>query len=172
MADRTPTETTNLDRYGSPMLDWRKTRDQLANPSTAGITFLGTSRPDGRPHSARVGALWHDGDFYLTSGAGTRKSRNLAENPACTLSVSLEGVDMVFEGEAQRVTDQQTLERLASLYRDAGWPAEVEGEAFTAPFSAPSAGPPPWDLYRFTYHTAFGVGTTEPYGATRWRFEN
>lgn len=172
MPDRTPTETTNLDIYGSPALDWQKTRDQLANPSMAGTTFLGTSRPDGRPHSAPVGALWHDGDFYLTSGAGTRKSRNLDSNPACTLSVSLEGVDMVFEGEARRVTDQETLERLASLYRDVGWPAEVEGDAFTAPFSAPSAGPPPWNLYRFTYHTAFGVGTAEPFGATRWRFES
>jgi hypothetical protein len=46
----------------------------------------------------------------------------------------------------------------------------VEGDAFTAPFSAPSAGPPPWQLYRFTFETAFGVATDEPYGATRWTF--
>ena len=46
----------------------------------------------------------------------------------------------------------------------------MEGDAFTAPFSAPSAGPPPWHLYRFRFHTAF-VATAEPYGATRWRFE-
>ena len=52
-----------------------------------------------------------------------------------------------------------------------GWPAEVDGDAFTAPFSAPSAGPPPWHLYRFTFDTAFGVATAEPYGATRWRFD-
>ena len=51
-----------------------------------------------------------------------------------------------------------------------GWPVEVAGDAFTAPFSAPSAGPPPWQLDRFTFHTAFGVATAEPYGATRWRF--
>jgi hypothetical protein len=29
----------------------------------------------------------------------------------------------------------------------------------------------PWRLYRFIFHTAFGVATAEPYGATRWRFE-
>ncbi len=46
-----------------------------------------------------------------------------------------------------------------------------EGDAFTAPYSAPSAGPPPWHLYRFTFHTAFGVAGEEPYGATRWRFD-
>jgi len=70
------------------------------------------------------------------------------------------------------VTDKDTLEALAALYRQDGWPAEVQGEAFTAPYSAPSAGPPPWELYRFIFHTAFGVATVEPYGATRWRFDH
>jgi hypothetical protein len=59
----------------------------------------------------------------------------------------------------------------AARYRESGWPAEVEGDAFTAPFSAPSAGPPPWQLYRFSFDTAFGVATAEPYGASRWRFD-
>jgi hypothetical protein len=132
--------------------------------------FLGTTRPDGRPHVAAVGALWVDGDFYIVSGAETRKSRNLASNPACTIAVGLEGIDLALEGEALRVTDRPTLERVAALYREGGWPAEVEGDAFTAPYSAPSAGPPPWQVYRFTFHTAFGGATAEPYGATRWRF--
>jgi hypothetical protein len=95
---------------------------------------------------------------------GLRVGRSLAASPACTFSVGL-------EGEAARVTDPPTLERVARRYREGGWPAEVEGDAFTAPFSAPSAGPPPWHLYLFTFHTAFGVATAEPHGATRWRFE-
>ena len=171
MTERTPIEVTNLDRYGSAELLWSRARDRLATSSSRDAPFfLGTTRPDGRPHAARVGALWHDDTLYFTSGAGTRKSRNLAASPACTIATSLEGIDLVMEGEASRVTDQPTLEALASLYRQGGWPAEVEGEAFTAPYSAPSAGPPPWDLYRFTFHTVFGVATVEPYGATRWRF--
>ena len=105
------------------------------------------------------------------SSPQTRKSRNLAENPACTISLALEGIDLAFEGEASRVTDPAALELVAAHYRDGGWPAEVEGDAFTAPYSAPSAGPPPWYLYRFVFHTVFGVATAEPYGATRWRFE-
>jgi hypothetical protein len=36
--------------------------------------------------------------------------------------------------------------------------------------SAPSAGPPPWDLYELTPTTVFGLATAEPNGATRWRF--
>ena len=77
----------------------------------------------------------------------------------------------MFEGEATRVTDGPTLARLAALYREGGWPAEVAGDAFTAPDSAPSAGPPPWHLYRFTLHTAFEIAGEEPHGATRWRFD-
>ncbi len=173
MINLEPVETTNLDRYGSPALPWSRPRDLLAagTPAPGTPFFLGTSRPDGRPHAAGIGALWLDGDLYFTSGPGTRKSRNLAANPACTISVRLDGIDLVLEGEATAVADRPTLERAAAQYRDGGWPAEVEGDAFTAPFSAPSAGPPPWHLYRFTFHTAVGVATAEPYGATRWRFD-
>jgi hypothetical protein len=172
MTDRTPVEVTNLDRYGSSELPWSRPRDLLASaPAQPGTSFfLGTSTSDGRPHSASVGALWLDGYIFFTSGPGTRKSRNLAENPLCTFSVGLDGIDLVLEGEATRVTDQPTLKRLSGTFREGGWPAKVEGEAFTAPYSAPSAGPPPWHLYRFTIEVAFGVATAEPWGATRWRF--
>ena len=172
MTDRVPTDITNLDRYGSAVLPWSRPRDLLtAKSASPDITFfLGTVRPDGRPHAAGIGALWHDGDFYITSSPAARRARNLAANPACTLSVRLETIDLVFEGEAYRTTDPATLEEVAHLFREGGWPCEVEGDALTAPYSAPSAGPPPWYVYRFTFHTVFGVATAEPYGATRWRF--
>lgn len=174
MTERVPVEVTNLDRYGSAVLPWSRPRDLLAASSaTPDLTFfLGTVRPDGRPHAAGVGALWFDGDFYIVSGPETRKSRNLAANPACTISVRLHGIDLVFEGEAFRVTDPRVLAEVVQQYRASGWPVEVAGDAFTAPYSAPSAGPPPWHLYRFTFHTVFGVATAEPHGATRWRFEH
>src|SRR5438874_13655059 len=134
MTDRAPVEVTNLDRYGSPALAWSRVRDilALAVPSQTDRFFLGTVGPDGRPHAAGVGALWFDGDLYIVSGPQTRKSRNLTSNPACTISCRLEGIDLILEGEASRVTDQPTLEEVARLYREGGWPAEVEGDAFTA----------------------------------------
>jgi hypothetical protein len=172
MIDRTPVEVTNLDRYGSSALPWSRPHDLLASePPTADVThFLGTTRPDGRPHTAGVGAAWYEGDLYFTSSPDARKARNLAANPNCTIAVRLPSIDVTLEGVASRCTDPQILEALAALYRDGGWPVEVERDAFTAPYSAPSAGPPPWHLYRFTFHTAIGVATKEPYGATRWRF--
>jgi hypothetical protein len=143
---------------------------EALDPSALVTWFLGTARPDGRPHAAGVGAMWYDGDLYFTSGDVTRKSRDLASNPAGTISVSLSGIDLVFEGGVSRVTDRTTLDALAKKYNDGGWPASVEGDALTAPFSAPSAGPPPWNLYRLGYDTVYGVAGAEPHGATRWRF--
>ena len=167
-----PISTRNLDRYGSAELPWSRARDSLTTDTPeADLTFfVATVRPDGRPHSAGVGAAWVDGELYFTSGPGTLKSRNLATNSACTVSVRLPGIDLVLEGEAHRVTDPSTVERLAAVYRTGGWPAEADGDALTAPYSAPSAGPAPWYLYHLTVHTAVGVATAEPYGATRWDF--
>lgn len=172
MTEHAPIETTNLDRYGNPELPWSRPRDLLAAraPGPDITFFLGTVGSDGHPHAAGVGALWLDGDLYFTSSPAARKARNLAANPACTISATLQGMDLVLEGDAARVTDHATLEAVAARYREGGWPAEVEGDAFTAPYSAPSAGPPPWHLYRLTIHTAFGVAGAEPNGATRWRF--
>jgi hypothetical protein len=133
MPERAPAETTNRDRYGSPALPWSRARHALAVPSHADRFFLGTLGPGGRPHATGMGALWCDGDLYVVSAPGTHKSRNLAANPACTITAALRGIDLVFEGEATRVSDGPTLERLAALYRAQGWPAQVEGDAFTAP---------------------------------------
>jgi Pyridoxamine 5'-phosphate oxidase len=172
MTDRAPIETTNLDIYGNDALPWSRPRDALNElPLSANTTwFLGTVGSDRRPHAAGVGALWDDGDIYFTSGPDTRKSKHLAANPACSISVQLEGIDLVFEGAATRVTDTSTLERIASRFREGGWEPTVADDGFTAPYSAPSAGPPPWHLYRFTIDTVVGVAGVEPHGATRWRF--
>ncbi|NSW53971.1 MAG: pyridoxamine 5'-phosphate oxidase family protein [Anaerolineae bacterium] len=172
MTDRNPIDTRNLDIYGNPPLPWSRPRDLLAAAIFFGRpAFLGTVRPDGRPHAAAIAPLWLAGEIYFTSGPGTRKARDLAHNPACTLSASLATIDLVLEGEALRVTDAPTLERLAARCREGGWPVQVAGDGFTGPYSAPSAGPPPWHLYRFRFHTAIGNATAEPNGATLWRFE-
>jgi general stress protein 26 len=162
----------NLDIYGHPPLPWSRAEDQLEGVAGQSATFfLATVRPDGRPHVAGVGALWVDGKFYFPSGAGTRKSQNLAERADCVISVKLTDLDLIVEGTATMVTDGPTLQRLAERYDAQGWPATVKDGAFTAPFSAPSAGPPPWYLYEFTPGIAFGVATAEPYGATRWQLQ-
>lgn len=173
MPEREPIETKNLATlYGNDELEWSRARDLVAEKLATfdAHTFLGTVHPDGRPHAAGVGACWHDGAVLFKSGPKTGKGRDLLANPACTISTSLPGMDLVFEGDATRVTDAATLEAVAAIYNGAGWPVTVEGDTFTAPYSAPSAGPPPWFLFRLDAHTVFAVASAEPHGATRWRF--
>jgi len=88
------------------------------------------------------------------------------------LSVATQEFDLVVEGEATVVTDAATVAAMAARWAAEGWPARVDdtGLALTAEYSAPSAGPPPWHVYRLTPRTATALGTVDPGGATRWRF--
>ena len=166
-------DTKNLaELYSLDAIPWSRALAVLESNTPRPDTrcFLATTRPDGRPHMAGVGAVWDDGKVYFVSGPETRKSRNLAENADCVVSMALPGMDLIFEGAAERVTDAATLQRVARRYAEGGWPARVEDEAFTYDYSAPSAGPPPWNLYSLGPITVFGVMSEEPGGATRWRF--
>jgi hypothetical protein len=174
-------EAKNLaDLYGSPRLDWSLIDARLAQgltqaPDTGGpnrhTCWLATINPDESPHVTGVGALWHEGSFWFETGKGTRKARNLARDPRCTLSVATHSFDLVVEGKAHEVTDPTIVAGMASRWAAAGWPCRVDetGHALTAEFSAPSAGPPPWFVYQLTPRTATAVATVEPGGATRWR---
>jgi len=167
-------KSKNLDIYGDEPMPWSRALDELNKfQSGPGVAcFLSTTRPDGRPHVTGVGAVWLDDRFYFTSGAGTRKSQNLTTNPNCAIALTLPDMDLVVEGTAAIVRDNGTLERLARELNEQGWPATVKDGALTADYSAPSAGPPPWDLYVMTPSVAVGVAYKEPYGAMRWQFED
>jgi hypothetical protein len=119
-----------------------------------------------------VGALWLDGAFWFQTGAATRKGRNVARDPRCSIAVSILDADVVVEGEAARVTEASEVARIAKAWADGGWPAEPDetGSGITAPFNAPSLGPPPWGVYRIRPRSAIVALGTEPGGLTRFRF--
>lgn len=168
-----PAATTDTaDLPGIEALPWSRPRDLLAAGALRdrAATILSTVRPDGRPHSAMVGAVWCGDALYFQTGQQSRKARNIAGNPACTVSMSLTGIDLVFEGVAERVTDPATLEAVTAEWRAGGWEAEVSGGGITAPYNAPGTGPAPWPVFRVAAQTVLGVATAEPYGATRWEF--
>jgi hypothetical protein len=134
--------------------------------------WLATINADGSPHVTGVGALWVDGAFWFETGESTRKGRNIARDQRCTLSLATDSFDLVVDGEAHRVTDPAAVADMAARWAEGGWPALVDdsGTALTAEFSAPSAGPPPWAVYRITPRRATALATVEPGGATQWRF--
>jgi PPOX class probable F420-dependent enzyme len=175
-------EARNLaDRYGTPLIEWSRIEDGLdagfvQAPGAGGpdrhTCWLATIDADGRPHVTGIGALWTDGTFWFETGRATRKGRNLARDPRCTLSLAADDFDLVVEGTAEPVTDPETVAARAAEWAAGGWPAEVDasGTALTAEFSAPSAGGPPWSVYRMSIHAASALLIPEPGGATRWTF--
>jgi Pyridoxamine 5'-phosphate oxidase len=175
-------DATNLaDLYGLPVLDWASIQSRLdagiaQGPGSGGPSrhtcWLTTINQAGSPHLTGIGALWVDGTFWFETGEGTRKGKNLARDPRCALSVATNEFDLVVEGTASQITDPDTVAAMATRWAAEGWPARVDdtGRAITAEFSAPSAGPPPWFVYRLTPGTATALATVEPGGATRWQF--
>jgi len=164
---------------GLPPVDWTAITEKLdegAAPApdahNARTTWLATVNEDGSPHVTAVGALWLDGALWFQTGSGTRKRRNVGRDPRCSIAVSIRDADVVIEGEAARVTDPDLLARVAKAWADNGWPAEPDesGTGITAPFNAPSQGPPPWHVYRIEPRSATVTLGTEPGGLTRFRF--
>src|SRR5262245_38158319 len=87
--------------YELDPLPWSRALEALEDQTSRDARcFLATTRPDGRPHVAGVGALWDDGKVYVVSGPGTRKSQNLAAKPNCAVSVALPSMDLVFDSSA------------------------------------------------------------------------
>jgi PPOX class probable F420-dependent enzyme len=179
MAEKHPVAEQNLDGYGAPLIPWTRVRERLdagipQAPGSGGpdrhTCWLATVRPDGTPHVMPLGVLWVDGAFYFNAGPSTRKARNLARDPHCVITVATHDFDLVVEGEAVKVTDDAKLRRIAEVFAAQGWQATVRDGALYAEYSAPSAGPPPWEVYEVTPKRVFGLGTAEPYGATRWDF--
>jgi hypothetical protein len=176
-------KTTNLaDLYDLPIVDWTVIEDRLAKgvtqaPGTGGpdrhTSWLATINPDGSPHLTGVGAVWYASSFWFETGESTRKGRNLARDPRCTFSLATHEFDLIIEGVAEKIVDPTVVATMAEQWNAGGWPAQVDdsGIALTAEYSAPSAGPPPWSVYRLVAHQATSVLTVDPGGATRWQFD-
>lgn len=177
-----PVEAKNLaGLYGLPLLDWNTIAARLRQgmtqaPGTGGpdrhTCWLATINADGSPHVTGVGALWVDDAFWFETGEHTRKGTNLARDPRCSVSVATHGFDLVVEGSAEQIRDPQIVASMAQNWNEQGWPARVDdsGVALTAAYSAPSAGQPPWFIYRLVPDLATALQTVTPGGATQWRF--
>jgi hypothetical protein len=103
----------------------------------AELFWISTVRADGRPHVTPVPTVWADDALHFCTGAGEQKGVNLARNPHCTLTTGnnlwKQGIDVVVEGDAVRVTDDSRLQRLADAWEakyDGDWHFDVANHAF------------------------------------------
>jgi hypothetical protein len=56
---------------------------------------------DGHPHAMAVWALWYAGGLWFSTGENTRKARNLARDPRCTLTTERADEAVILEGIAE-----------------------------------------------------------------------
>jgi hypothetical protein len=181
-SDRSPTADALVD--GNPETTrWDDARKRLAEPEPGRHNWLATTRPDGRPHLMPVLVFWIDGTLHFVAGEGTQKGRNLAADSHCVIGTEsrlLPSLDIVVEGRAAPVDDEATVSRLTEQLKSNGWPLEARGAEVHGP-NAPTAGPPPYRIFRVEPTSAFGFPGT--YGMeqfeqeqlpkpTRWTFSD
>ena len=155
---------------GATPTPWPEAREELKR---AKAYWLSTVRPDGRPHVTTVAAVWVDDALHFTTGRTERKAKNLAQNARCVITTgtnTFEGLDVVVEGEAVRVTDEARLRRLADAYvakYDQLFVFDVRDGALWIEGSDD-----PGLAYEIRPVKAFGFGKGNPFSQTRWQFSS
>jgi PPOX class probable F420-dependent enzyme len=96
---------------GSGLLSWAEAERRL---TVSHDYWCATVRPDGAPHVMPVWGVWLDGRLWFSSGLGSRKARNLAAEPRCTLTTDDAQNPVVVEGAARQETDRAVLERFVA----------------------------------------------------------
>jgi len=116
-----------------PPVDWSAVVGKIESGSppdrdavNSRSSWLATINADGSAHVTAVGAVWLDGTFWFQTSEKTRKGSNVARDPRCSVAISVPDADVVLEGDAVRVTDLDALRRVAKIWADGGWPAEVD----------------------------------------------
>lgn len=152
---------------GAEPVPWSRARTRLAE---AELYWLTTVRPDARPHVTPLVGVWADGALHFCTGPQERKARNLRDNPHVVLTTGSnalhEGLDLVVEGEAARVTDARRLRELAAAWEakyGPEWHFDVGDGAFVNTGAGEAL------VFAVAPRTAFGFAKGG-YGQTRWRF--
>ncbi|MER7518020.1 pyridoxamine 5'-phosphate oxidase family protein [Streptomyces sp. NPDC126499] len=165
-----PVETTLDPRFSEPEAEATPWGEAVRRLAAAEVYWLTTVRPDGRPHVTPLIAVWWEGALHFCTGPDERKARNLAVNRRVALTTGAnalaEGFDLVVEGEAVRVTDEEALRALAEAYVDKygeEWRFGVRDGGFVSDGGTAL-------VFAVSPRTAFGFAKGTPYGQTRWRF--
>jgi nitroimidazol reductase NimA-like FMN-containing flavoprotein (pyridoxamine 5'-phosphate oxidase superfamily) len=168
------TPVTALDqRYSDPdavAAGWDETRRVL---ETAELFWISTVRADGRPHVTPLVAVWSDGAVHFHTGAEEQKLANLRVNPHVVLTTGCnrwdQGLDVVVEGDAVQVTDEDALRRLAEVWATK-WDGRWQLEARDGGFRSPGMDDHPSLVFTVTPVKIYAHAKGDPFGATTHKF--
>ena len=143
---------------GSGLLPWSEAERRL---TTSHDYWCATVCPDGRPHVMPVWGVWDGGRLWFSSGLRSRKARNLAADPRCTLTTDDARDPVVLEGNAERVTDPGRIAAFVDAVNakyDAGMTTDFQDPAVNGTFAVT-----PVRVIALS-------GADFPGSPTRWRF--
>lgn len=124
-------------RFGDPAAPATPWADALSVLEQAELFWISSVRDDGRPHVTPLPAIWHEDRLHFCTGQDEQKALNISRNPQVALTTGCnrwkEGLDLVVEGTAVRITDDRHLRTLADLWRgkyQGDWEFTVEDAMF------------------------------------------
>ena len=144
---------------GAGLLSWSWAEERLRTSHTF---WLATRWPDGRPHVMPVWAIWHAGGLWFSSSKGSRKARNLANDPRCVLTTEDPENPVVVEGQAELLLEQADLETLL----------RIENAKYGTDYGMDMLDPTENSAFRVRPRWAFGLRSEQFTGSpTRWQFD-
>jgi general stress protein 26 len=124
-------------RFGDPAASATPWADVLRVLEVAELFWISSVRDGGRPHVTPLPAVWYEDRLHFCTGRDEQKAVNIARNPHVALTTGRndwkQGLDLVVEGAAVRVTDDSRLRTLADLWRNkyrGDWDFTVEDAMF------------------------------------------
>ena len=134
----TPEPTGTLDsRFSDPAAAATPWAETAAALERAELYWLTTVRADRRPHVTPLIGVLDGGAVHFCTGLREQKARNLEHGAHVALTTGTnawaEGLDVVVEGTAVRITDNAELQRLADAWEakyGSAWHFEVGDGAF------------------------------------------
>jgi hypothetical protein len=109
-----------------------------------------------------IWGMWHEGALWLSSGKGSRKTRNLLADPRCTVTTEDASNPVIVEGIADLILDLDVLATILAL----------ENAKYGTDYGIELLDPDVNACFRVRPRWAFGLRQDDFTGSpTRWTFE-
>jgi PPOX class probable F420-dependent enzyme len=142
---------------GTGLLPWAWAMQRL---SRSHDYWVATVRPDGRPHVMPVWGVWRHDAVWFSSSRASRKVRNLAGNPRCTVTTDNPLEPVVLDGTARFVEDRDGIREFADAV-NAKYDTDYGIESFAGDANC---------VLQVAPESVFGLDTSDFTGTpTRWR---
>ena len=134
------------------LLPWSFIQERMAK---AWNYWLVSVTHDAQPHTAPLWGIWVEDQFYFSTGANSRKGRNLANNPEAIVHLESGDEVVILEGIVEAVPPGLLFDELDQAYH----------HKYDVHLTTDSP------VYGLTIRKAFAWRERDfPTSATRWRF--